>query len=262
MSAEIFSRMPEGDYRERPEVSQSQLKRFLKSPLHGKFEMDRPSKPPTKAMQMGTCLHALVLEGKKAFVVAPEINSRTNAGKAELAAFQAENAGKIVLDAESADIISGMFDAVMAHPGARALIEASTERELSIFWGGMKCRIDGITPIGIYDLKTTVDASPEEFAKSCFTYGYHIQNCHYVAGAREAGSSCDDFTFICVENSAPFAVALYSMDYESLAAGYHAYERCKKAYFDGVRTGIWPGFSNEIQTLRLPPWAIKNMMKE
>ena len=64
--AEVAYNQNEFDYRREPGANQSSLKKILDSPAHYqaalKFKMI-----PTPAMEMGTALHCISLDGQKAF---------------------------------------------------------------------------------------------------------------------------------------------------------------------------------------------------
>ncbi|MDE2724425.1 MAG: PD-(D/E)XK nuclease-like domain-containing protein [Gemmatimonadota bacterium] len=76
----------EGDeaYFDIPAVNASSLKKIKKSALHYWQEYRNPDRPeyvPSKSMQLGTCLHALVLENKRVWKTVPDISQSTNLGK-------------------------------------------------------------------------------------------------------------------------------------------------------------------------------------
>ena len=66
VTAEIAYNQTDFAYRKEPGVNQSSLKKILDSPAHYqaalKFKLI-----PTPAMEMGTALHCLSLDGEKAF---------------------------------------------------------------------------------------------------------------------------------------------------------------------------------------------------
>lgn len=103
-----------------------------------------------KALDMGTALHCLLLEPDefdKRFIVAPQFNRRTTAGKEDEAAFLNDVAGMgmTVMDAEQGRKLQLMRDSAMAHPAARWLLEAEGFCEASHYWTdpetGELCRI-------------------------------------------------------------------------------------------------------------------------
>jgi exodeoxyribonuclease VIII len=104
----------------------------------------------TKALDMGTALHCILLEPAefdKRFIVAPEFNRRTTAGKEDEAAFLRDVAGMgmTVMTNEQGRKLNIMRDSAMAHPAARWMLESDGYSEASMYWNdpetGELCRI-------------------------------------------------------------------------------------------------------------------------
>lgn len=204
------------------------------------------------------------------------------------------NAHLTVLKQEEWDQVHAMRDAVMAHPAARALLTgAQGVAERSVYWRdpstGELCRcrpdwwrIDGI----VVDLKSTDDASPEEFARSILNWRYHVQHPYYLDGieharvqaeqAKEAARARADewpepaqgtapiwpakhFTFVAVEKKPPYAVAVYVLDPTSVEVGRIEYRRDLDLYGDCQRSGTWPGYGDKLQPISLPRWHVLNV---
>ena len=229
--------------------------------------MEAPPKQ-TEDMQTGSALHALVLEGEDAYAAryaaAPEgIKRNTREGKERWAAFMAENADKEHLTGEQETAIRAMAAALAAHPAASRLLARCREREKSIFWEdpatGIACkgRLDGYDPAAalILDLKTARDASPRGFAKATAELGYHGQAAFYLNGLATRGISAR-FVFAVVEKAPPFAVALYHIDGDELAAGRQLAARCLALHARCAAAGEWPGYAPDVQPLALPRWAL------
>jgi len=86
--------LPFDRYLSEPAVSASSMKAYLRSPLHYRHQIETPS-APTPAQQLGTLIHAVVLEpfmARSTYAVAPNIDRRTKARKEAHAEFQAANA--------------------------------------------------------------------------------------------------------------------------------------------------------------------------
>lgn len=139
-----------------------------------------------KALDMGTALHCKLLEPEefsKRFILAPEFNRRTTAGKEAEAAFlkDCEHTGKTVMDAEQGRKLQLMRDSVMAHPAARWLLEAEGHCESSFYWTDpetgelCRCRPDRYLsdhPV-IVDVKKVADM--DRFARHIEEFRYHVQ---------------------------------------------------------------------------------------
>jgi len=192
------------------------------------------------------------------------------------------NGHRQVLDAEAWDQLHRMRDSVMAHPAARALIEAPGIAELSVYWvdpvTGEKCRcrpdfwrMDGV----MVDVKTTDDASPEGFAKSIAKWRYHVQQPFYLDGASLAlqqadaeafgkirhPDAADDFVFLAVEKNPPYLVGVYMLDAASVQAGREEYRRNLDVFAECNRTGVWPGYGNLVQPISLPAWYLRRTLE-
>ena len=88
--------MTETEYRNHPAVSRSELWRIRESPQKFAWYKQHPPEP-TPALLFGQVFHKLVLEPnlfEQEFVVAPECDRRTKAGKMAWADFQMEAQNK------------------------------------------------------------------------------------------------------------------------------------------------------------------------
>lgn len=157
----------------------------------------------TRSLTFGRALHCYLLENSEfgaRFAVAPELNKRTKEGKEEWAKFENENAGKDILTAEEFSLIKTMAE--RARDIAPATFDKSkwTGRyeiffENAVFFvyetedgDRVECKmkpdillLDHETKTAhIVDVKTTADATPQEFAKSCANYGYAWQASFYA----------------------------------------------------------------------------------
>ena len=257
---EIIRNMPEAEYRARPEVSQSAYKAFRKpTAKHALFELDQ-AKEPTDSMVMGTCLHAAILEGKTIYAVMPEVDGRTTAGKAIKAQFAAENEGKIIVSAAMGAKIEGMIQGVRECPDAVEILSSQGDTEISIFWDGMKARLDKSFCLGVVDLKTTADASDRGFSAAIETYGYAIQAAHYLEAAVAAGLPADDFYIIAVENTAPFVAGVIKIPHQSIEIGRAELDILKEKHKRATETGNYPGYQE--REIGLPNWKIREFYKQ
>lgn len=238
---------------------------------------------------------ALKEAGEKVSGTKPELIERLKAVRpdAKIAdelkqKYAISNAGRTIISIEERDQLYAMREAVMAHPAANKLLTGAkyvtehsvyardpqtgvTRRVRPDFW-----RFDGI----VGDLKTTEDASQEEFARSIAKWGYDVQHPYYLdtlnlaleqaakdtgAGAAEFDArtsrhptSAKAFVFVVVEKKFPHAVQAYVLDDESVAVGRAKYRKSLDTYAECVRTGIWPGYSDgSVQVISLPQWHLK-----
>lgn len=59
-----------------------------------------------------------------------------------------------------------------------------------------------------------------------------------------------------VEKLPPFAVAVYRIDEDALEAGRRMYRRALRLWAECLDRGIWPGYSDRIESISLPAWAL------
>ena len=186
------------------------------------------------------------------------------------------NGHRTVLEPEQWDQLHRMRDAVMAHPSACAVLTGCEYvTELSAYandpaTGELRrvrpdlWRFDGI----VADLKTTEDASQEGFARSIAKYGYDMQHPFYLDTLNLAlqqqdeatvdhPASAKQFVFIAVEKSAPYAVAVYVLDSESVDVGRTKYEAALRTYHECRKADAWPGYGDKVQTISLPQWHLR-----
>jgi hypothetical protein len=261
----LFRDMDFDTYRAIEAMSQSGARKMLRSPMHYVFDREQP-RAPTAPMQFGSACHTGTLEPDlfaSRVVCAPSLDKRTARGKEEWAAFCADNQGRIVLSSDDFARCRRVIDAVLSHPAARKLLDGA-EIELSVFWEDGRYRVrckgrwDARNRGGLVDLKTTADASPEEFARSIVTFGYHVQASHYFSGAEHVLNETPRFfAIIAVEHEPPHCVACYSLPSNALLAGGHLMNRALERYAEALATGKWPGYPPTIEDIQLPRWALR-----
>lgn len=268
MKPGIYKDISNDDYHSGPGISKSGISLLLDSPEKYKSRyIDGEGQETTPAMIIGSATHTAVFEPElfdSEYAVAPKVDKRTKAGKAEYAAFVEESEGKTVITLDDMAQIHAIRNSVYDHPKAGPIVmHQGGVAENSIFAEHesgtlVKVRPDWLIPsMGIIaDLKTCQDASPEGFAKSVFNFTYHIQAGMYLSVARAAGIEVDTFLFIAVEKKAPFAVAVYQADAEMIKLGMQEYERGLELYTCCTEHNEWPGYNdNQIAPISLPYWA-------
>jgi hypothetical protein len=105
------------------------------------------------------------------------------------------------------------------------------------------------------DVKTTRDASPEGFAKSVATFGYHRQAAMYLHGAQEVFGIDARFIFACVTTLPPHEVACYELDTYALRKGAEELHTLVSDYERRKAANNWkPSWSSGVVPLSLPRW--------
>ena len=66
----------------------------------------------------------------------------------------------------------------------------------------------------IFDIKTTIDASPKGFAEQVGKYAYHVQAAFYLYTCKLAGLEAKEFSFIAIEKTSPYIAHLHKVSPE------------------------------------------------
>lgn len=265
----VYQSVPESDYRAWDAINYSALKHGARSMRHVKQALDERTES-TDAQTLGTALDLFVLD-HPAFMrrtaVAPDVDKRTKAGKAEWESFCVENAGRLILTLDQWDAVKRMGEALRRHPAAARLLAAPGHTQTCAVWRdiqtGVLCkgRLDKFIPGKlIFDLKTTRDASPRGFGRAVAEYGYHMQMAWYGEGYRTATGGfelpIEEPLLLAVENEPPHAVAVYRLDDAAMRAGSERMERLVAMYAEARKAGRWDAYPDDVQTLSVPGWAL------
>jgi hypothetical protein len=157
----------------------------------------------SKAVDIGTMAHAMVLGGDPQWVVSPYSNFRTK----ESQEWRDAQTVPIITDTDFEQICK-IADAVKSHPLVRQLITVcEKEQELTAKIDGVKFLgyADGISPDRtiLFDLKTT--AQFDDFKYKAFRYDYDLQAAIY----RFFGVKDCRYYFIAAESIAPYRVQVF-----------------------------------------------------
>ncbi len=262
----IYYGISNENYHTGPGVSKSQLDDIADTPALYLWRKNAPvDTTKTKTLDLGTAFHCRVLEPEEfsnRFIVAPEFNRRTNAGKEEEKAFLMECAstGKTVITAEEGRKIELMYQSVMALPLGQWLVESAGHAESSIYWEDpetgilCRCRPDKIIPEfhWIMDVKTTADI--QRFKTAYYDYRYHVQDAFYSDGYEAQFGVLPTFVFLVASTTVEcgrYPVEIFMMGEEAKLAGQQEYHRNLRTLADCLNTDEWPA----IKTLSLPRWA-------
>lgn len=244
---------------DRSAVSKGWLDKIDRSPAHLKVYLDGFEKE-TPTLVLGRLVHTAVLEPDllaSEYVTAPDINRRTKVGKAEYAEWEKENQAKTLITADQMTLAKAIRDSVYKNKAASALL-GNGEPEATVVWEntdtGERCkaRADWLRENVIVDVKTTIDARPDAFAKSIANYRYDVSTVHY-----EEGFDLNRYVFIAVEKDPPYGVAVYAADDIIRARGKKARDRNLRTYAECKAKNEWPCYEEIIQTIHLPRWATK-----
>ncbi|EKJ5693668.1 exodeoxyribonuclease VIII [Salmonella enterica] len=265
----IYYDIPNEMYHAGPGVSKSQLDDIADTPAIYLWRKNAPvDTEKTKSLDTGTAFHCRVLEPEefsKRFIIAPEFNRRTSAGKEEEKAFLEECArtGRTVLTAEEGRKIELMYQSVMALPLGQWLVESTGYAESSVYWEDpetgilCRCRPDKIIPEfhWIMDVKTTADI--QRFRTAYYDYRYHVQDAFYSDGYRAQFGEIPTFVLLVASTTAEcgrYPVEIFMMGEDAKLAGQREYRLNLQTLAECLNNDEWPA----IKTLSLPRWAKEN----
>lgn len=259
-------------YHRGPGISKTGLDHVARSPATFYALHLDPARPPEKerAGQMeGQLAHCAILEPAefdKRYAVGPDVSRATKAWKEWEASLPA---GVIAIKPEQRETALRQAESVRRLPDVAEALAAGRP-EVSAYWidpdtGVLcRCRPDWVHPAGesgvvLLDVKTYSDASPAEFARQVARKRYDVQAAFYTDGfARASGLNVLAFVFVAVETDYPFSSSAVMLDEDSLDAGRRKYQSDLSRYADCLRSDVWPGYSTEIQVVRLPSWAMES----
>ena len=280
-TASIIERMSNDEYHASPEFSSSQLKDLIRSSAH--FYVNSITKEAKKEssaiMNFGTLVHTMFLEPEQfenEFVIAPKFDRRSKAGKEEVIAWEQANQGKMLTSEE---------DVVNATRMAKNLRTLSIYKEMQnnygmaeasffftdpIFGLNLRVRPDWhIAPCSefpnglIIDLKTTDDARPMAFSRTCANFAYDLSASMYREGFQQAYNTEDKppFIFLVAERNTPFNVKQYKASDLFLSVGDNRYNKAKEQLAESLLIDEWDGYSKELEDIYLPSYLTKQAIE-
>jgi hypothetical protein len=279
MAPGVHDGIPEADYHaDRGSLSVSGAKLLLppSCPALFRHAMDN-GQEPRRTYEFGHAAHAKVLGiGAEVEIVmkVTRDKQRVQADDYETKSAQEHRdkiraAGKTPLLWHEVERVEGMAKALRQHPVAAALLDpAHGKPEQSLYWDDptfpvtRRGRLDWMRDVDehgrlvIVDYKTAVSVEPAAISKACAAYGYDMQSVWYsdmVEGlglAREA-----PFRFVFQMKTAPYLVTVVELDDEALRIGRLKNTEALRLYKECTRTGIWPGYAEDVELISLPMWA-------
>lgn len=275
---------PEWEYRKEESNNQSSFKHILRSPAHYQAQLKK-KRITTPAMALGTAVHTLLLDGRKAFdssyfdkgkeakdLTVPEIKEelekkgiefKKSAKKADLEALLYPD-GKPVdrrtgLSEDDYAAVEGMASSLQRvayfDPSQPDYIK---NNEVSIYfeWEGVrfKARLDRIDfkRKVVLDLKTTDCIRVEKFAWKSVDLGYIFQAGLYAKAAEIAFGGDWGFEFAVVEKADPYIADIFVADEEFLQEGRNQCLKAIELYKACAETQVWPAPGVTIKKLGLP----------
>lgn len=255
----IIPAMPEAEYHAHPALSSTGARMLLDSPARFHYAQTHP-RADKDEFDLGSAVHSKVLGTGYEIAVLdfPDWRSKSS----QKARDKARAEGKIPVLTKTTAAVDAIAEAVLAHPTARSVFEQDGIAEASAFATDpttevdLRARFDYLAPICV-DLKTIgTRASTDQFAKSIFSYGYDVQQAHYLDTLELLEGERRQMVFVVVETEAPYLVAVHQLDRDYTDMGVAKARRARELYAECTRTGVWPGYPTGVHLVLPPMYAV------
>jgi len=247
----VYEDVPYEEYASIPAYRSHDLTTVIRCPYKWKHELPMKESP---ALIEGRLQHTLFLEIDKfddEFVIEPNVDRRTKAGKEEYEDFKASIGDR-------SPVKQDMYDVCMER---RKIVEEYVPREtdkveltLCFHWHNhpFKARMDWYDGQNVWDLKTARDASPRGFKSAINNFNYHMQAALYLDAAKALGLQADQFMFLAQEKAHPYPFAVYTLSEEAIDYGIARNEQALKTIIDCKDRDDYKPFNvSGIQTVEL-----------
>lgn len=256
----LIENLPNEDYHASEGVSSSKLKVLLnKSPLHA---VTPDEKEQTRAMEIGTAIHAAILEPERFDSEYRIVECDTRTSALYKAACR-EHPSYLVLTDKEAENVIGMQRSAYSNSAFRAHLEASAKRELSVFAKCpetgllLRCRwdIEPFNGIG-FDLKKTQDCSSDKLERAIYNYGYHISAAFYMyVWSLASGEHLSEFRLGWIEEKKPHASRVTRIPEDALEIGMQEVRAGLRIYADCLESGEFFAYGDGVDDVGIPAWA-------
>lgn len=260
-------------------LSSSGARKLLAPSCPARFKYERDNPPAsTEAFTFGKAAHRHVLSAGEDIVRVDAPDWRTKAAKAARAQAHAE--GRIPLLDKDMGVVEDMAAAILAHPLASVLFDpANGQPEQSLFspmtvlvddipeprqvtvW--RRCRLDWLPALGdgsgryiVPEYKTCESADPERLQRAFADHWYPQQADWNLDLIESLGIAVNPrMVFVCQEKKPPYLVTVVQPDAVAMRIARWRNTDAIKTYARCVATGRWPGYSDDVVPLPLPPYV-------
>ena len=249
-------------YRQHPAINVSSLKAFSRSPAHALvgFEEERET---SDAMNIGSLLDHKVLGTPYLWTTSTYDDFRTKEARAWRE--DQEYRRVTVFKQDAIETVERMVESVRKHTVAGRLLAEPGKAQVGMFGEFDGCDRKGLidwlpdaTPV-IVDLKKTRDASKAGFRRQIGQLRYDVQAAYYRDLYRDITGETREWQWICVEDFAPFAVAVYQLDRESCERGSATWQDWIRQWMVCEDTDSWPGYNGgAAEMISSPNWILKD----
>ena len=231
----------------------SALKWMARSPAHYRYYAQYGIEE-TLAMRLGSGCHAILFE--QPFVVWDATNEKTgkkrNRSGAAWEEFEAEHAGKVILNVREHGEASRMADAIRSHNDARWLLFGEdVTHEQRVHWASLgrdrSCTPDARATQHIAELKTTRCAEPDRFCRDGLFRHYPAQLADQMDGVVASGLGRPSEAYIvAVESTPPHCITVMRLTEQALMQGRKSCRVWLERLIGCERDDYWPGYVESI----------------
>ncbi len=218
---------------------------------------------PTKTMERGKILEALIFNHDKDKIVVVDADSwRTKEAKEKRdAAREARLVPVLAHEFEEYRLAVDQIGPQLAATG----FEFDGMNQEALLWesDGVLCKgyaDHWIKEKGlIVDLKCVEDASPDHCARAFVEYGYSIQWAAYTEAIVKRHPELAGrvrMVFLFCEVNPPYAVTVAEPDGSMQELGKAQWKRAVETWGRCMKTGTWPGYSQNLVKLAAKPWHL------
>lgn len=227
---------------------------------HPKLNPDYKPGEPKAAFDIGHAAHAALLENNKGIVVCPFDNWQTKAAR-EMRDAARMNGNTPVLTAEfdAAQTMAKVAADTLRNTLGVDVRETRNEVTMIASLDGVLCRtrpdifLDGL----LIDYKTTGQPL-DRFNRSAAKFGYDLQAVMYKRVAAELGKKCK-WLFLVQETVEPYPCQIFKPTQDFHDVGLNKFLEAHSIWKRHIESGIWPGYSTEIQMLDAMPWDLTEL---
>jgi len=253
MAGRIVKDMPNADYHASEGVSKSGLDKIARSPAHYK---SMEFKEPTRAMAIGTAVHAAILEPERFsgdyFFTGCRDRVKPLYKRAKKRLNKAGVADEFILTWPETKKVHGVRRAIENNPLAMQELNKEGDAELSMFCTDpetgiqIRARFDWVNcdRNGV-DVKKTQDL--RKFGRSVEDYRYNVQEAMYsFIYEQVTGEPLDNFYFLAIEEEKPHSNEMFLLSDFHREIGAYYFRRDLRVYADCIDSGKWPHLSHEL----------------
>jgi hypothetical protein len=254
----VYTGLPEAQYHAHPALSASGAKLLLPPSCPALFKYDRDNPQEGKrSFDYGSAAHKALLGSGPQVEWYDAPDWKTKKAQEWAKACRAEG------------VIPAMVAALHAHPFAAALFDPERgDPEVSAFWHDptwgvdRRCRYDWLphTDGGrmiIPDFKTARAVDLRSINQAIAQYRYAMQATWYMDMAHGLQLAEDiAFVFVFQLKDPPYLITTVQLDASWEKVGRLRNDAALERFADCTATGLWPGFTDDVELVTPPAWAL------